>query len=670
MPKRIQAPDGSVVEFPDNMSDQQIAAVMRREYGGPQGRSTPGATRPVTSADMAALTSKPKPPRTAPRKPPRVGPVDDVIMSGGSGVVQGVTGLVGMGGDLRQMAHSLAEFGRERGINTGLDKWMYENIPGLDWIGQRIGGPTSEQADAAVQRVTGPYHEPQGEVGRYARAGGRMLPNALVPGSAAARAASVVGPAVGGETARWATEAAGGDENAQAAAEFIGSVAGGVRPSVRPKPPRIQARAGVRRAAAPIADMRARAAEFRANGIPPAFVDVVDESGRGVIRDAASRQTPARTLAADTARQRALDLPDRMSIQARRIMSPDPRKPAEIAEDLGRARASQADAQFGAVRGRTIGGTPQQFESPLVQAAIREAARRERDPAVRQALTNFDPANVTVGQADRISRVLNGQAAAAARSGDNDLAATFSLLADDIRTPARNAVPEYGQALDNYAANSRLMGAAEKGEDFLRRNTDEFVAELDQLGPAGNPLARATARRAIERAAGENPSSAPGIARRLADAPEQQARNRALLGADAPRLQDAMRLEAQRVEYGNYISPNTGSQTFGRAQDSLLSQGADAAQSIRQGGMISFVVSKGVEAIKRAGFSDADAQRLVEAALDPNQLDDIIRFLEARRPGAGTALLNVIKNPTAFGGGLLSLSAPGAAQAGQEEPRQ
>lgn len=38
MPQRIQAPDGSIVEFPDGMNDGQIASVMRREYGGPDTR--------------------------------------------------------------------------------------------------------------------------------------------------------------------------------------------------------------------------------------------------------------------------------------------------------------------------------------------------------------------------------------------------------------------------------------------------------------------------------------------------------------------------------------------------------------------------------------------------------------------------------------------------------
>jgi len=34
MPIRVEAPDGSIAEFPDGMTDEQISAVMQREYGG------------------------------------------------------------------------------------------------------------------------------------------------------------------------------------------------------------------------------------------------------------------------------------------------------------------------------------------------------------------------------------------------------------------------------------------------------------------------------------------------------------------------------------------------------------------------------------------------------------------------------------------------------------
>ncbi|RAK52142.1 hypothetical protein [Phenylobacterium deserti] len=60
MPQDIRAPDGSIVRFPDGMSDEQIIAVMRREYGGPDNRKASfglgvykGATKPLDNAAMA-----------------------------------------------------------------------------------------------------------------------------------------------------------------------------------------------------------------------------------------------------------------------------------------------------------------------------------------------------------------------------------------------------------------------------------------------------------------------------------------------------------------------------------------------------------------------------------------------------------------------------------------
>jgi hypothetical protein len=60
MPTRVQAPDGSIVEFPDGMGDEQIVAVMRREYGGPDTRPKSqalgffkGAMKPLDNAAMA-----------------------------------------------------------------------------------------------------------------------------------------------------------------------------------------------------------------------------------------------------------------------------------------------------------------------------------------------------------------------------------------------------------------------------------------------------------------------------------------------------------------------------------------------------------------------------------------------------------------------------------------
>ena len=43
MPKRVQLPDGSIGEFPDNMADGDIEKVLQKQYGPPQQESAPAA---------------------------------------------------------------------------------------------------------------------------------------------------------------------------------------------------------------------------------------------------------------------------------------------------------------------------------------------------------------------------------------------------------------------------------------------------------------------------------------------------------------------------------------------------------------------------------------------------------------------------------------------------
>lgn len=52
--KRIEAPDGSILEFPDEMSDDAILGVMRKEYGGPQEDNRPWYAKLGSAADDMA----------------------------------------------------------------------------------------------------------------------------------------------------------------------------------------------------------------------------------------------------------------------------------------------------------------------------------------------------------------------------------------------------------------------------------------------------------------------------------------------------------------------------------------------------------------------------------------------------------------------------------------
>lgn len=388
------------------------------------------------------------------------------------------------------------------------------------------------------------------------------------------------------------------------------------------------------------ATMRQQAQRYRDAGLEPALVDVLDDSGRGVVRAAASRMTPARQGVTDFRDARAADLQGVVSEQARRHLSPDPRTPAQIAVDLGEERARRAGNEFGAVRGDVIDMAPetvQALRNPLGREAISEAARRERDPEVRAALNRLaqdaldDPSTpITVGMADRISRTLYGRADAAARAGDNDLATTFSQLAGAIRNPAREASEGYGRALEGYAEQSALIEAADRGEDFLSRNTDEFVAEAQAWSPEQRELARAAARRAVEQAAG-TVGRAPGVARDLAIGREQAMRTRALLGdeAAAEAFEEGMGLAERQVRNANDVAPRIGSQTQTRGQDA---EGTDGANMVRRAifGGLNERLGVAVDFLAGRGMSREEAQAIAEIATDPARLDAAIGMIETR----------------------------------------
>lgn len=561
----------------------------------------------------------------------------DFVFSAGTGLGQGVTGLLGMLGDAQELGGLL---GSKIGGLLGASE--------EDQIrGRQVAGMLHPQLPTSgmLNEKVGLTYKPRTTAGKVARAVTANAPSAFVPGTAGVKLANVVVPALASEGAGLTAEALGASEGVATAARIAGGLMGAGLASVR---------TGARNPARVLptqdaARVRGQIDQYRAAGIAPALVDVVDDSARGTIRAAASRQTPARQAATDYADTTALSLPGRMSTQARRVVSSDPRTPGQIQSEMSATRSANADAAYGAVRGESIGLAPetvQALRNPRGRAAITEAASRETDPEVRAALNrlaedaldNPGGTQITVGMADRISRTLYGEARA---TNDPDLARIYTQLGDSVRNPARQASAGYGSAVDQYAADSRLIGAAETGENFLVRNTDEFVENVSGLDPAERDLARASARRAIERASGEG-AAAPSVARAIANTPEQQTRNLALLGQDdAVRLQDAMRLEAARVRNAQDIAPRFGAQSQPRAQDA-----ANAAGTVVRG-LRGDWMGVGIDWLRSRGMNDRQAQDLIDAALDPDRTDEVVnalgqaeaeRLLQLTRAGAAGLL--------------------------------
>lgn len=139
-------------------------------------------------------------------------------------------------------AYRAADMGLQRGVAglAGLPKAVgalgAQGIQGAaNWAARKLGLPedtrdvtqdglvklpTSEEALATIQKdFGGQQYTPQNRFERYMERGGEMLPNAAFPGGMVARAANVIFPAIGAQTA----QEMGGGELAQAAGGLVGA---------------------------------------------------------------------------------------------------------------------------------------------------------------------------------------------------------------------------------------------------------------------------------------------------------------------------------------------------------------------------------------------------------------------------------------------------------------
>lgn len=213
MAKLIEAPDGSVIEFPSDMDDSAIAAVMRRTYPSKQAPQTKTAGLP-TGAGFAALRQNAsldtrQPPSSA-KPQPTMGTGEDVARSLGSGMVRGVMGMAAIPGTVEWLGRKgLSKLGAGVSEETAL--------------------PTFGDFKTAYEGVAGPMHEPQTQAGKYARTIGDFSTGMLFPGGVAQKVlGNVVAPAVASETAGQLTEGTAAEPWARVA----GGMVGGMLPSL------------------------------------------------------------------------------------------------------------------------------------------------------------------------------------------------------------------------------------------------------------------------------------------------------------------------------------------------------------------------------------------------------------------------------------------------------
>lgn len=162
------------------------------------------------------------------QQPDQPSAISDILQSAGSGLRQGVEGLIGLAGDSRDM-------------QSGIAKWVAEKFGASPETQQTIGSvasrlspfpfaPDSAKIQDETNSVIGAPYKPQTTEGKYANTIGQFAPAALIPGGGGLVRRAVTQallPALGSETAGQLTEGTA----AEPYARMGGALVGGLVPS-------------------------------------------------------------------------------------------------------------------------------------------------------------------------------------------------------------------------------------------------------------------------------------------------------------------------------------------------------------------------------------------------------------------------------------------------------
>lgn len=254
--KQVKAPNGEIVKFPDGTPDSVIIDTMAKTYGGSGTRQDFRAPGPVdlVAATRQTLGLPPKAPPPVPAgllgdkrapygvggmvaravgapspKPPVLG---DMARSVPTGLAEGTTGFLGIGGDLAPLVRGAQDalahnIGKWTGLYTP-EQYDAEMAKGRAKLPPELrfgyGFPSSAKLNDAVQKVTGPYYQPQTVPGQYARTVASFVPGAAAGGE------GILGRLAPAVTAGLASESAGQltkGTDAEPWARFGAGVAGG-----------------------------------------------------------------------------------------------------------------------------------------------------------------------------------------------------------------------------------------------------------------------------------------------------------------------------------------------------------------------------------------------------------------------------------------------------------
>lgn len=419
------------------------------------------------------------------KKADRISQAEDIVRSGGTGLIEGAASLFGSPGDLQQMA--------ERAVGWVADKVGAEDfrptLQGMAPLPMRalsdattaamktagadprlarlvsaianplnpasVGGfPSSAEVQGAVTEDR-PLYKPQTRAGGYSRAIGQFAPAALTPGSAARRTANVIVPAVASEGAGQATEGTALEPYARIAGALAGS--GVVSAVGAPRPDtRLLAEAARGATDDQVAAARRLMEEAERRGVRLTMAEALQQVTNG--------STGMGRL------QRVIEGTEGGSSQLAPVM-------AERPQQVRRAVTGFADTISPSPDNPYMGARVAQEQAGGVLNDVRRAINENARPFY-DALPNERMPPTPAWQA--VQQTPEYQTALAAIRSDPILNRQLASLPDDSLAVVDKVV----QQLDTLAENARPNPAASTGNAQLSAAFDAVRGQVDELASA------------------------------------------------------------------------------------------------------------------------------------------------------------------------------------------
>lgn len=443
---RVQGTDGQTFEFPDGMSDTDMASALDAHYGA------------------------------------QASPASDIAKGFAGGAERGIAGAVGLPGTVSQGLNTAADFlarqtaGRvfNRFAPGGTGDWSADtrSDPGA---GPRLGPqdilPTSADTVKAYETLRGPTYRGQTGAGQVAGTVGEFVGgNAVVPGEALPKVVSGVAGALGSEAAGRAVEG-----TALEPYKPVAQVAGGILGPM-----------AASRAITPLHTDPARAAavaRLEEQGITPT---AGQRSGSKAIRNLES-----------TLGEVPFGRPDPAAAQAEQLTRAVARRMGEteasaLTPDVMSATKGRLQQTIGDITARNVMKTDPQFAQDLSDvlrsqfSKVTIAQRQDFLNAARSLSEEIAQSGGQLsGEAYQAARSFLGQRANDLRNSDAAASTAYKGLQKTLDGAfKRSATPEDAAAYDQWRREYAGMKAAETAVTRVPQGTPEGMVTPNSIAAA------------------------------------------------------------------------------------------------------------------------------------------------------------------------------------------